>query len=193
MNIPIRGTLHALGRTNQAILSQKTKLMESIEVELGLTRLVELYQQPCKVVGASIGQHFRHSLDHIERATASMGQFRYEIHYDLRERDTPDERDWPAARERIQRIDGMLHLLTSNEDEEDFMQRVEAVFFLEGGNDAKEVALPSTLSRELGFAAHHAIHHMAMVRIIVQQQGFFSFPSDFGRAPSTVRHDQQSL
>lgn len=55
-------------------------------------------------------------------------------------------------------------------------------------------ALPSTLARELGFVAHHAVHHLAMARIIATspEAGGLSasdLPEGFGRAPSTLRHD----
>ena len=62
------------------------------------------------------------------------------------------------------------------------------------GDSPDEYALTSTVSRELGFAAHHAIHHMAMVRIMatcehVGQLTDQDLPPDFGRAPSTVNFD----
>jgi hypothetical protein len=176
-----------------------------------------LYRRKCPVVGASIGQHFRHSLDHIERAAAAaavvimIGQGSINnggqkvvsmIHYDIRSRDTPDETDWNAAKTRIEAIDDKLHNLTldgaaaldNNTDDQYVNGFVDACFYLNGGPEAEEVALPSTVARELGFAAHHAIHHMAMVRIIVQQQQQPKLPadvipSDFGRAPSTIRYD----
>jgi hypothetical protein len=195
-----RALLRDLGQTNQSILCQKVALMDSMTSHFGSSRMtMELYRQKCPVVGASIGQHFRHSLDHIERAAAAIGQGsnRVGIHYDLRSRDTPDETDWNAAKTRIDRIECKLHALTvldatASEDTAD-QEYVDACFYLNGGQDAVEVALPSTLARELGFAAHHAIHHMAMVRIIVQQQGLSEIiPSDFGRAPSTILHDRAS-
>jgi hypothetical protein len=46
----------------------------------------------------------------------------------------------------------------------------------------------------LGFAAHHAIHHMAMVKIIaIQTLGVkeIDLPADFGMAPSTVNYFHQ--
>jgi hypothetical protein len=45
----------------------------------------------------------------------------------------------------------------------------------------------------IGFAAHHAIHHMAMIRLIATNHAGLEdsdLPADFGRAPSTVVHDQ---
>ena len=62
--------------------------------------------------------------------------------------------------------------------------------------DAEEFQLPSTIERELGFVAHHAIHHMALVKIIAIHTVGLSpteLPPDFGRAPSTLVHDQTLL
>jgi hypothetical protein len=206
--------------TNRSILRQKVALMESIssyyagnsssssQQQEAMTMEL-LYRRKCPVVGASIGQHFRHSLDHIERATSAAAaviiigpgsinnggpeqDVRSMIHYDIRSRDTPDETDWYAAKTRIAAIDDKLHRLTLNGDDKCANGLVDACFYLNGGSEAEEVALPSTMARELGFAAHHAIHHMAMVRIIVQQQPKLPanvIPNDFGRAPSTIRYD----
>jgi len=59
---------------------------------------------------------------------------------------------------------------------------------------AKMMGLTSTIGRELGFAAHHSIHHMALIKIIATQSAGLSadhdLPADFGRAPSTVQHDR---
>jgi hypothetical protein len=212
-----RALLGDLCWTNRSILRQKVALMESIasfyagnsssssQQQEAMTMEL-LYRRKCPVVGASIGQHFRHSLDHIERAVAAAaaaiiiigpgsinnGGPEVTIHYDIRSRDTPDETDWYAAKTRIAAIDDKLHRLTLDGDEKCANGLVDACFYLNGGPDAEEVALPSTMARELGFAAHHAIHHMAMVRIIVQQQPKLPanvIPNDFGRAPSTIRYD----
>lgn len=57
-----------------------------------------------------------------------------------------------------------------------------------------EIGLPSTIGRELGFVAHHAIHHMALVKIIATKtlnikEG--ELPNGFGKAPSTILFDRQ--
>jgi hypothetical protein len=51
------------------------------------------------------------------------------------------------------------------------------------------------VERELGFAVHHAIHHLAMVKIIAQntlQLSTKDLPIDFGKAPSTVVFESSS-
>ena len=65
------------------------------------------------------------------------------------------------------------------------------------GDSNEEFVLPSTRSRELVFAAHHAIHHMAIIRIIalgtVGGLSIDDLPVDFGRAPSTVQYETSLL
>ena len=41
-----------------------------------------------------------------------------------------------------------------------------AAYFNLSADSNEEICLPSTVGRELGFSAHHAIHHMAMVKIV---------------------------
>ena len=68
-----------------------------------------------------------------------------------------------------------------------------AYFNLSADSDA-EIGLPSTVGRELGFCTHHAIHHLALVKIIALQtlgldEG--DLPHGFGRAPSTLLFDRK--
>lgn len=53
----------------------------------------------------------------------------------------------------------------------------------------EEAELNSTLGRELAFAAHHAVHHQAMLGAIAAEHGI-ELASDFGKAPSTINHER---
>lgn len=156
----------------------------------------QLYQQVCPIVGATVGQHIRHSMDHMELAIRTAGEYpnlnNDEFHYDLRTRGGNDEHDIDAA---FQRIDSLSDFLLEEKKAEESAltesRPVEAFFMLTG--DPTEFKVSTTTERELAFSVHHAIHHMAMVKIIaVQSLGIEKddLPSDFGRAPSTVVHDE---
>jgi hypothetical protein len=96
------------------------------------------------------------------------------------------------ATRRVVNLSDILKELSNNDasSSEGLTQPVQAHFMLSG--DGNEFALPSTIQRELGFCAHHAIHHMAMIRLIAENHiGLKDLPADFGRAPSTVHHDLQ--
>ena len=247
--------LPQLVRTNLKLLGHKLGIMEVLVSK----EKQAMYSSVCPLVGASIGQHIRHSMDHVERATVatttayltprvpSMKKENYhahnhehshshdasenhnhshsdhendhsnpnrynlippsnvslEIHYDVRERGGLDESQMEAARDRILAVASSLEELQEEcrifEMDPQLPQHmlrgahpIEACFVLDGDPVSPEVGLPSTLARELGFAAHHAIHHLAMIRILALHHAGLSpsdLPPDFGRAPSTVQHD----
>lgn len=145
-------------------------------------------------MGASIGQHIRHSNDHIEKALyATSHPETIKIQYDIRKRGCPDENDMIAAGERIERVIQMLREIGDSQEYIPVIDhRIQACFML-SGDDEHEFPLPSTAARELGFAAHHAIHHLALVRIIALHTLKLpesDLPSDFGKAPSTVNFER---
>jgi hypothetical protein len=194
----IMSLLNSLCRANQGILKQKLALMQVLMDKHGSAQAQELYTTPCPIVKATMGQHIRHSMDHVERAITCAQQQQPQrqqkstIHYDLRERDTVDEHDWVAADARIHRVGALLEDLSKTHSIIVPNQPVDA-FFMLSGDSSTEYCLPSTIARELGFAAHHAIHHMAMVKIIATNPAVgglkdADLPADFGRAPSTVSY-----
>jgi hypothetical protein len=208
----------SLCRLNQRVLQQKIGLMEVLTSRHGIDQALCLFRTTCPIIKATIGQHVRHSVDHIARAAAAAlaadvtatktTRGPQMIHYDTRERNTPDEHDWTAARVRIERVAKMLEdvamlsattaTATDNMDAVSNRIEVQACFMLSGDENGTEYALPSSIVRELGFAAHHAIHHMAMIKIAatcshVGQLNDADLPVDIGRAPSTAHFDNTAL
>ena len=232
--------MNSLLNANKAILSQKRSLLRSLLVknEQELTKATEMFTRPCPIVQASVGQHYRHSMDHLELAAllafsavqnnvphnldeslpgmpkqhvttlhskeeedVYVGPFQKDtpnLHYDLRVRGGTLEKDLMEATKRIESVYQILEEVqgsTSSSNESSLLHLdshpVNASFML--SSDGQEVVLKSTVGRELlGFAAHHAIHHLAMVKVIaLQTLGFEAcdLPSDFGMAPSTTHFD----
>ena len=212
--------LRSLCRSNGALLRQKVALLDALTARHGpdgLAAATEVFTKPCPIVGASIGQHLRHSMDHMELA-ALVAEARLnsaydapadaeepaQIHYDLRVRGGTLETDMAESRKRIVAVENVL------EGIHDAVEAglngvashivhfpVHASFYLSADDaedregESSESALPSTVGRELGFAAHHAIHHLAMVKLIALHSAGLEeedLPPDFGRAPSTVRY-----
>ena len=183
--------LKSLCRANQGIMLQKLDLMKVLSSRYDIERAHQIYRTTCPVVKATMGQHMRHSLDHVERA---LNFCDLEIHYDLRERDTPEEKDWNQMEARIHKIQRQLAFVSDTVEAETVLnQQVQACFMLTGDSD-KEFCIPSMAGRELAFAAHHGIHHMALIRIIATGEvgGLkdADLPIDFGRAPSTVNFER---
>ena len=184
----------ALCHANKGVLQQKLGLLNTLVQKHGADKTAQLYQKTCPIVHATIGQHFRHSLDHVQRATEACMQPETSIHYDLRQRNTPDEHDFGKA---VDRINSLLNQLEEIEDikpKED--APVKACFML-SGDDSTEYFMQSTTARELGFAAHHAIHHLAMVKVIatcsaVGELAESDLPHGFGRAPSTLYFENKA-
>ena len=200
----LQASIPILARANVGILNHKLLLMKVMRETLGsLDDARKAYQQVCPRVHASMGQHIRHSMDHIELAiqaassSSASTASSLDIHYDLRARGGPDEHDMDMAEQRIRQA---IHTLSnlSNEwwDADDSQsqqsqQRQPVVYacFMLSGQNSQEFRLPTTIPRELGFAVHHAIHHMAMIKIIAIETLQIppeSLPKEFGRAPSTV-------
>ncbi|GKY97065.1 hypothetical protein MPSEU_000665000 [Mayamaea pseudoterrestris] len=184
-------TLRAVCNSNRGILSQKMELIDALVNKFGQEQATTVYNRQCTVVKASIGQHVRHSLDHIDRAVsaARIDSASKLIRYDLRHRGGVDESDLRAAKDRIEGVDMALQEIMM----EDFGEQRIPVFdpvdacFMLSGDDATEFILPSSVARELAFAAHHAIHHLALLRIISETDAVrLELPPDFGKAPSTL-------
>ena len=142
------------------------------------------YTTPCAAMfHGTIGQHVRHALDHFTAALAALDGAT--IDYDHRARETPIERDPAAA---VRTIDALLRTLRSiSAPAAD--QPVCIRVMLTGDGD--ECELNSTLAREFAFAAHHAIHHNAMMVTIAQSMGIQP-PKGFGKAPSTIDHERRA-
>jgi len=91
--------------------------------------------------------------------------------------------------------DAFEEIKTSSERNGDLLGNYVTANFMLDPSSGKEIPLRSTLERELGFSAHHAVHHMAMAKIIaLNHLGLHSeaLPDDFGRAPSTVHSENSS-
>ncbi|CAM9300025.1 unnamed protein product [Heterosigma akashiwo] len=148
---------------------------------------VEHYGAICPLVGASIGGHMRHTLDHYSKL---MGKMLHQggslstspIQYDLRERGTSVESEKEAALEKIDELCSQITKINA----EDLQVKTKVAFMLSG--DGEQHAFDSNLGRELGFVTHHAIHHNSMCKVIAANLGYSDFASGLGVAPSTAHH-----
>jgi hypothetical protein len=125
----------------------------------------------------TIGQHVRHALDHFAGAI-NAGEA--PIEYDKRSRGTTIETSRTDA---ISTIDGLCRTLSGLEGRD---KPVTIRVMLSSGGD--ETELPSTQSREVFFATHHAFHHHAMMASIAGTLGVEA-PAGFGKAPATINNE----
>jgi len=141
------------------------------------------YAQPSeRLRGGTIGKHLRHTIDHFRAAVIGAAD-NTRIDYDHRTRQTPIEREPAAALDAIHELTQTLRRYDAQALDADV--RIEVM--LSAAGDGAE--LRSTLARELAFAAHHAVHHAAMLKAIALEFGFEA-PQHFGVAPSTLNHEQ---
>jgi hypothetical protein len=201
------GILLPLIRSNMAILTQKIALLDLLVVRHGATMAASQFSTPCPIVGASVGQHYRHSMDHLELAAlvadstdkdGCRTQTVEELHYDLRVRGGTLEVDMEMSRKRMVDVSAVFRSIEFRSERqlerECITDRPIAAYFNLSSDANEEMRLLSTVGRELGFAAHHAIHHMAMVKIIaVRTLGLneCDLPHGFGRAPSTLLFEKK--
>jgi hypothetical protein len=134
---------------------------------------------------SSIGAHVRHIVDHflaLKQASTSGV-----INYNKRNRHGDVEHFPKSAIAECESISTWLHETCSSEL---LTQSVQVITDIEISH-TKSTACESTLERELVFAASHAIHHYALIRIIRNIQGK-ALPEFFGYAPATVKYITRS-
>ena len=132
--------------------------------------------KPMPGVSGSVGEHVRHTLDHIAALVNADGL--EPLSYDHRHRGTAIESDLGAA------VDRIFHLLAAIERRSDRSadDRVLVTSMLPGGD---VVAAWSSLGRELAFVASHTIHHQAQIALLLAFHGI-GVARNFGYAPSTL-------
>ncbi|CAH0474001.1 unnamed protein product [Peronospora belbahrii] len=150
----------------------------------GLNDAVYTFYSP--LVEGSVGQHTRHSLDHISKPLEMLSATKEEgsaclVHYDVRDRSTRVEKDRHAAIEQIEHLEKLVCIVPQS----NLARPVYASFMLSADGD--EIDFKSTFSRELAFAVHHFIHHNALSKVLLRQHfPETSLPEGFGMAPSTA-------
>ncbi len=156
---------------NHALLEQAATLINELDEAD--------YVLPMHAYGSgSIGQHLRHVLDHYHALSSCEHGV---IDYDQRRRDNPVETSKALALAEIQRTLHRLPLLV------DQPIRVRS----EVSPHAQHVEeTNSSIKRELLFVTSHAVHHFALIAMLLRLQGM-AVPMDFGVAPATLTHQRQ--
>lgn len=138
------------------------------------------FQKPVKSLSyATVGQHLRHTLEFFicfEQGTRSGV-----INYDRRNHDKEIETNRLIAAQTISRIMSFVAELSENK-----------TVTLEVGYDIDQEdfeTLQSTTTRELVYNIEHAVHHMAIMKIGINEIApYITLPEGFGIAASTIRH-----
>lgn len=133
---------------------------------------------------ASIGQHYRHVLEHFH--CLLLGANSGEVNYDARKRDARIETEIAFATGATNEVMHQIELW----NDDTLAERCNTLSSLAYHSDSPSF-ISSNLGRELAYCIGHAIHHFAIIRLLSSQVGV-EVPVDFGCAPSTLRY-QSSL
>lgn len=135
------------------------------------------YTQPSKILfSASIGQHVRHVIELFLCLEAG-----YEtglVNYEKRKRDYKIETDKDFA---VQLLRDIYHRL----DRPDISLVLEAEDY--ENTTSGVVTISTNYYRELAYNLEHTIHHMALIRVGINEVSSVVLPDEFGVAYSTIK------
>jgi len=140
----------------------------------------EEYMQPSRILlSATIGQHVRHIIELFQ--CLEKGYDEGIVNYEKRKRDYQIETNKELAAT-------LLKAVYQN------VERPNKEIVLEAADycDTMEVAsIPSNYYRELAYNLEHTIHHMALIRVGVNEVSSIELPDEFGVAYSTIKYRKQ--
>ena len=138
-----------------------------------------VYVQPSPALsGHTIGQHVRHIIELFQ--CLENGYEQGLVNYEKRKRDLAIEND-PALACRL--LDKILVTLS----------RPDRPLMLEASyGETSSLVLSTNYYREIAYNLEHTIHHMALIRIGIRDNGSEqTLPEGYGIASSTLQHRRQ--
>ncbi|MBK8225768.1 MAG: hypothetical protein IPK70_01170 [Flavobacteriales bacterium] len=164
------------------ILAYNQELLERIDALLLQLSDDDLAAPRAILFGSSIGGHFRHILEFYTCLLTRDDEHRFS--YDRRRRDPVIEESVIAARACASLCNGLLA---------DEISDRELIMASSLPGDEVLTEQRTTLARELAYLADHSVHHLAMVRIALEQElPHVQFPGHLGVAASTRNHQAQA-
>ncbi|TMI83875.1 MAG: DinB family protein [Bacteroidetes bacterium] len=157
---------------------QQTVKNVFVQLSESLTQLSDdQYVQPSKILfNATVGQHVRHIIELF--ICLEKGYETGLVNYEKRKRDLLIETSRHFANELLQRIYGALEkpnkklLLESNYDE----------------HTEEDITVTTNYYREIIYNLEHTVHHMALIRVGINEVSAITVPDGFGVASSTIKY-----
>ena len=138
------------------------------------------YVQPCVTLfNNTIGQHVRHIIELFQ--CLENGYDEGMVNYEKRRRDLLIETDKAFATSLLQEI--FTNLARSNKE-----LILEAIY---DEHATEPITISTNYYREIAYNLEHTIHHMALIRVGVNEVSAIELPEDFGVASSTVKYRKQ--
>lgn len=135
------------------------------------------YTTPSRCLsGATIGQHTRHIIELF--VELNKGYKNGTVDYEKRERNPALETNNSVA------VDAFKQILAS------FIKPDKKLLLVSntGIENSEPFAISTTYFRELLYNIEHTVHHMALIRVGVQELTNMVLPASFGVASSTLKH-----
>lgn len=161
---------------NVALIDQGVRLLESLPADVFVARSKT-------TLGASIGGHLRHNLDHYACFVRGLAGGR--IDYDDRER-APDIETQPVAA-----VAALRHAAQALGAVSDAELDREVEVRMDTGESESRPWTRSTVRRELQFLLSHTVHHYALIAMICHLHER-AVEDDFGVAPSTLKYRRRA-
>ena len=162
---------------------QLQQAVNNIFVQLGnsLDQLSQQdYVQPCSTLSNNtVGQHIRHIIELFQ--CLEKGYEKGLVNYEKRNRDVLIETNKELAGNLLQQIHGNLR--KANKE-----MLLEATY---DDHSNQPITLSTNYYREIAYNLEHTIHHMALIRIGINEISHVALPEDFGVASSTIKHRKQ--
>ncbi|GAA5924225.1 uncharacterized protein JCM15063_005577 [Sporobolomyces koalae] len=174
-----------LYHTAQHYIGQVIQLLEKT-----VTQDAHLQHTSTRNAGSTIGKHLRHLHDHYRlllEGIPSTNSEPLDVNYDVRSRNGDAENHHDACvktfrdlSERLRQDTGAGKAIPS-----DRKVRLTAI-------TPEKVVVESTFGRELWFASFHAVHHFALIKVLIDELNL-EVADDFGVAPSTLVHRHELM
>jgi hypothetical protein len=140
----------------------------------------EEYTRSSKIImNATIGQHVRHIIELFQ--CLENGYDSGMVNYEKRKRDFRIETEKDLAI-------SLLKDIYRNIEKQNKAITLEAEDYCD---EVRVVSIPSNYYRELVYNLEHTIHHMALIRVGVNEVSNLKLPDEFGVAYSTIKYREQ--
>lgn len=156
-------------KTSTVLLRQISELIQKLEIH-------EYTRELSILNGNTIGKHIRHILEFYQCLIQAYDSST--LNYDERNRDLTIETSIETAQSVVEEIISEIRNL-------DLKKEID----LKQGLFDAEVYIKSCIGREILYNIEHTVHHLAIVRIAIEQSfEHISLPQDFGVAFSTKNY-----
>lgn len=138
------------------------------------------YSHPCKnLSNHTIGQHVRHIIELFQ--CLEVGYESGLVNYEKRKRDQTIETNRELAL-------SILKSISEGLNKEDKNLVLEACY---SETELNTLRIDTNYFREIAYNLEHTIHHMALIRVGINEISTLEVPENFGVAGSTIKYRKQ--